>query len=251
MGVPTTDVEPHSQTITGDLRGEESQLTGSCGGHGSERVYRIVLDEPKEIHAAVEGQDAVLYIRNEVCDNEDKEIMCDRFGRELVGSFPPGVYYLIVDAFRTSEDPLPFSLHLEFSESPVLACENRFDVVNVDPVSQTFGGRLAFEGRDDSQLCPDAIFGPSSSEDVYGFIIERPTRLHASLFANEEVTVLYLRKDNCARSSETACANNSHLIPFTQMVETLQPGRYFLFVDGGTSLSNHDYRLVLDFKDAE
>jgi hypothetical protein len=115
-----------TQTVTATL-GESTgrnDYQGTCGGSGVDHVYSFTTTECADLTATVAGFDSVLYLRSECSSVEPAdELACndDHELDELRGSLieisdlPPGTYYLIVDAF-SSTDAGEYNLTVAFDE---------------------------------------------------------------------------------------------------------------------------------------
>ena len=104
---------PADNHITGMfMSGAASQLTGSCGGLGSEVVYEIRLHEAKVMVATTDTgnttADTVLYIRGANCSDASSELACNDnvsstdLASTVTAALPIGTSYLVVDSHDTS-----------------------------------------------------------------------------------------------------------------------------------------------------
>ena len=106
-------------------------ISPTCGGAGSERVYRFTIDAPRSLRAStVDGQttaDTVLYLRGE-CRDTTTELSCsDDFeganaSEIFVERIEAGTYYLVVDAFRAT-DSGSYKLTTEFTVPDGASCQ--------------------------------------------------------------------------------------------------------------------------------
>ena len=100
--------------INGKLDREDASelISPTCGGAGSETVYRFQLDAPRSLIASTDYSqttaDTVLYLRGD-CRDTATELSCsdDFEGRDsseiFVERIEPGTYYLVVDGFRATD----------------------------------------------------------------------------------------------------------------------------------------------------
>lgn len=91
------------------MAGAQSNLTGACGGTGTEVVYEIRALVPKVIVATTNldttTADTVLYLRSADCTDMSQELLCndnidtsDDQSTLTVSISTPGTYYLVVDS---------------------------------------------------------------------------------------------------------------------------------------------------------
>jgi V8-like Glu-specific endopeptidase len=115
------------QTITAMLRDsvEQNDYQGTCGGAGPDHVYSFTTTACADLTATVDGDiDSVLYLRSACASVEPTdELACndDQEPGEVVSSLieisdlEPGTYYLIVDAFSSTEAG-EYTLTTEFED---------------------------------------------------------------------------------------------------------------------------------------
>jgi MYXO-CTERM domain-containing protein len=103
-----------SQTVTatlGPITGR-NDYRGTCGGDGTDHVYRFTTSERTGLIARVRGIDSVLYLRsacasasasNEVACNDDHPDAGGTGSSIAVSDLPPGTYHLMVDTYSAAE----------------------------------------------------------------------------------------------------------------------------------------------------
>jgi hypothetical protein len=131
-----------SGTFTGTTIGHPIDYVGSCGGHGSEAIFALVLSAPSHVTVDTKGSnfDTTLYMRTGVCA-EGPEIACNDDGGFQPGSIYamakielpllyPGLYYLFVDGFAATDggfDSGPYVVNIDIVPNPPEVCDNGAD----------------------------------------------------------------------------------------------------------------------------
>jgi hypothetical protein len=131
-----------SGTYTGTTVGHPVDYVSSCGGHGSEAIFAIVLSAPSRVTVDTIGSnfDTALYMRTGVCA-EGPEIACnDDAGKQDDSMYSyskielpllyPGLYYLFVDGFAATDygvDSGAYVANISIEPNPKENCDNGTD----------------------------------------------------------------------------------------------------------------------------
>jgi hypothetical protein len=131
-----------SGSYTGTTTGHPIEYVGSCGGHGSEAIFALILSAPSRVTVDTIGTnfDAALYLRTGVCA-EGPEIACNDDAGSQESSFYayskielsllyPGIYYLFVDGFAATDygvDSGKYIANISIEPNPKEICDNGID----------------------------------------------------------------------------------------------------------------------------
>lgn len=150
--------------VTGTTGGDNSpnELTGRCGGTGSEEAYFFEIDSVSAVTITTDfpetTADTVVYLRSD-CRAPATELGCnDDFGalvsRLEIPRLEPGGYYLIVDSSGT--DPAAYSLEIQLFTPQGEACEPGVSVCTGDLICRLATASSANETCETS-VCDDGM----------------------------------------------------------------------------------------------
>lgn len=229
--------------------------TGTCGlPGGRDLVYRLTLTDPRRIRAetvapAGAAYDTVVHVRD-TCNLPPSELVCDdnsgtgTFSR-IDRQFDPGTYFFFADArSANAQGDLAFELEVDPQNTcanptpmviPALNATNRF-------VGSTNGATNDFQAP-----CGG---GQQSSDHVYTFTITQQMLIR---FETEPVpngqydTALALHAAPCTPGMPMtiACDDDGGQFTLSRIEAFLQPGTYFLTVDGFGINSSGVYSLAV------
>ena len=233
------------QPISADTMRFSDDAAGSCGGQGSPDVtYRLDIRSRTRVRASF-GQDSehppVMYLQS-TCGDARSEVAClsAMSGGSLDQTLNPGTYYLVVDGTDA----------------------NTFGVANVSVQLDDLGAleqacrtapmiRPGTQIRADSSTSTDrfqaSCGGSAQSPDlIYRLQIRRRSLVRLSSEQTGWDGVVYLRRDCLDQVTELGCnddaGDNRH-----SLVETiLEPGTYYVFVDGYAEGNQGPFTLDVD-----
>jgi hypothetical protein len=214
------------QDGTADTFAAADDLRGSCVGQpgGADVVYRVAIEERSLLQADASGAgfpDPVLYLQR-TCGEDETEVACAT--RSLSAVVDPGTYFLVADAPRRDafgEVTVRYELSdvgpLEAvcSDAPVLAPGEEVE------------GRTTGEDRFQA-TCGDGARNP---EAIYSLRIRERSQVELSVEARYD-SVLYVRRDCVDPGSEVDCNDDAGDAEHSRLDLTLDPGTYYVFVDG-------------------
>lgn len=233
------------QRIEGTLDCVSTHHRGSCGGDGSERVYRIALATPRRVRitpVSVEGGagDVALHLRD-ACEVPTSERACST--GVLEASLPAGEHVLVVDGVN-AESTGAFAIDVDVlepdacPEEPEIAIPIRAgDVVHVR-------GDTTGEG---AREFPTYFCNPTSSPDhVYRFVVTETSVLRfrgeSSTNFDAYITVL---SGPCTNPTAVACNDDSPTDARPLLEHTFAPGEYHLVVTGVYAMNWGQYDIAI------
>jgi hypothetical protein len=233
------------QPITADTMRFADDNAGSCGGQGSPDVtYRLDLRSRTRVRASF-GQDSehppVMYLQS-TCGDARSEVAClsAMSGGALDQTLNPGTYFLVVDgtdanAFGTAS----VSLQLDDLGALEQACR-------AAPMIRP-GTQVRADTTGSTDRFQASCGGQARSPDlIYRLQVRRRSLVRLSSEQTGWDGVVYLRRDCLDAVTELGCnddaGDNRH-----SMVETiLEPGTYFVFVDGYAEGNQGPFTLDVD-----
>lgn len=236
--------KPLVQHATGSLTGNLDAAEASCGAKGPEIPHR--LDIPSRARARVnlhsEDFNPTVHLRR-ACADDATEVACSDSGMKasdatLVTMLDAGTYTVFADSNEHGQHG-NYRLDVDLTTETGRgvrgdACADAITLVGDDKVAlgDTFDARDDFAGSCAGKNAPDMM---------YRFDVTSRSRVTARFDGEEGSHVLTLFKNCADKTSEIACKN--------QLDEMLNPGTYFLAVDGSEKAPFGHFGLRLRVRD--
>ncbi len=239
----TLGLNEHS--VEGDTFYARDDLGGKCGGQGApDVVYRFELARRSRVTSHFNEQESThTFVLLRSCADRASELACGPFIDELL---PPGVYYLAVDgAVADAVGRFMFGFLARDVSAQESAC--RAPPALVD--GQTATGTTTNAGDRFSTSCAGREDAQASSDRVYRFTLAARARVKLLLTTPSWDGVIAIRKScmdpphAAARSNEVACNNDFQDSRHAKIETTLDPGTYFVVVDGHQARNEGAYTL--------
>jgi hypothetical protein len=236
--------------VRGDTFPAKDDTSGKCGGTGAADVfYRLEVPGRARFLARFTSEEAPhIFVLSKACADRSTEIAC---GRAVDETLAAGTYFLAVDG----NAPDAFGAFVfEWSARDVAAQELgcRAPPLLVD--GQSIAGTTAGASNKFIASCGASGGADSAGDRVYRVTIAARSRVHLSLTTPQWNGVLALRSScldapgSTPRSSEVACNASSDDAHHAHLEANLEPGTYFVVVDGrghdGEGAFTLDYRVV-------
>jgi hypothetical protein len=224
---------------------DDAQATCGNGAEGADAAWRIDVAERARVRVTehVDQGNPVLHVRR-VCADADSEVACGEGGAApgdatVTAVLDPGAYTVFADAEELATAG-PYTLALE--TAPLVGTATPSDGCgDAAPLSAGASGAVAgdtFTARDD---VAGRCGGAGAADVVYRLDVPARSRLVASL-EHEEAPHLLVAWRRCAeRSAEIGCG--------PALNEVVDPGTYFLAVDGATPDSFGRFSLHWSLRD--
>lgn len=258
-GVPAdgcADAQPLQlveKRIDGDTFRARDDVGGKCTGQGTPDVlYRFELARRSRVSAHFLAQEGShVFVLSSRCGDRASELACAANVDETLG---PGIYSLAVDgAAQEGLGRFAFAFSAKDVAAQEAACKAPPLLAPGQKISGTTigsGDRFATTcgGREDAQASPDR---------VYRIELKPRARIQLSLETPGFDGVLALRKScldpprvRAPRSAEVTCNNDFQDSRHSRIETTLEPGTYFVVVDGHQSKNEGaftlEYKLIGD-----
>jgi hypothetical protein len=228
--------------LTIDTFRATDDFQASCGGRGApDLVYRLELRSRSRLRASLaEAEFApVLYVQS-ACGGA--EVLCADLssGQPVDHTLAPGSYYLVVDG----QTPDAFgSARIAFQLDDLGAMEALCRQAPLLRPGQQITGDTA--GSTDRFQATCAA-GAQSPDLVYRLVLRRAQRVRISSEQSDYDGAIYVRSDCLDPSTEVACNDDAGDNRHSLIEVTLQPGTYYVFVDGYAQGSQGHFTLDVD-----
>lgn len=236
------------KSVEGDTFAAHDDLGGKCGGQGApDVVYRFDLPGRSRVTARfAEQESSHTFVLMKSCSDRSSEIACSAFIDEMLA---PGVYFLAVDgAAAEALGRYTFAFLARDVSAQEGACRAPPSLADGQTVSGTTvnaGDKFTTScaGREDQQASPDRI---------YKMTLAARAKVKLTLTTPTWDGVLAIRK-SCidpprsptTRLNEAGCNNDFQDTRHAKIETTLDPGTYFVVVDGHQSKNEGAYALEL------
>lgn len=226
--------------VSGDTFQAADDLAGSCGGQGNaDVVYEINLPDASTVTAQVSNAafNPVMYFQSR-CGTAGSEQACAQ-SNQISANLPRGRHYLVVDG-RTPNDFGAFEIQLEIRSAAAAqnACRR---ATRIRP-GQTVRGNTTGNTDNFHASCAG---GARSPEEVYSLRVPRRMDVQIDSTTNNFDGALYLRSDCMSEPSEVACDDDFQSTTASRIITTLDPGTYYIFMDGFSQNNAGDYELTV------
>jgi hypothetical protein len=228
---------PLGQDVTGTTAGcvaDAFQATCAAGARSPEKVYRFNLAARSRVRVdgATTSHDGALYIRSN-CTDPASEIVCnDDYGDNrhslLTATLDAGTYYLFADGYAEGEQGT-YNIRAQVaalggSAIPGDACSS------AQPLAP---GRIRGSTMPAAADVTGTCAGSQDAADVvYSLNVTEASRLRVRMVRSDMRAALYLQSTCGAQASEIVCAASEASTPFPMIERVVQPGTYFVVVDG-------------------
>lgn len=245
--------------LRGSTRGQPDRLVATCAGgaKGPEVIHKLELSRQSRVRIHQNSEfDGSLYVRGS-CEDPSTELACnddfvDGRSSQVVLTLSPGDYYVVTDSFSRGEAG-SYGLLVERIDEP--APRSLADACAEAEGAELVVGRHELDTFTAPSSMAGSCGGKDSPEVVFSFALTEPRELAARLEHPELNAVLYVRSRCEDVTSEQACyvaprLDRSPAEPRNDSGElrvTLEPGRYFLVVDGSAAEDMGAASLVVRF----
>ncbi|HEX8790161.1 MAG TPA: hypothetical protein VF765_04365 [Polyangiaceae bacterium] len=228
--------------VQGDTFAARDDLAGSCGGAGApDVVYRLDVPERSRLVAALdqaESQQLLVVWRH--CGDRSSEVACGRFVDAVVA---PGSYWVAVDGASPDEyGRFSINWSLQDLTAQATACA----AAPVLQPGRTVSASTAGAGDRFASSCAGGNSLITGPDRVFRFSLSSAAKVRVSLVAASFEAALSLRKAcGDAPGAELDCRDDSDIARRTTLQRALEPGSYWVVVDGQSP--NDQGAFTLDF----
>ncbi|MGF1466881.1 MAG: hypothetical protein ACFCGT_12180 [Sandaracinaceae bacterium] len=222
------------QAVTGTTVGAADSFQASCAGNAQspERLYSLDVSTRSRVRVRMQStHDGALYLRSS-CLDPTTEVACNDDHRDtnhsmITATVAPGTYFVFADGYAGSSQG-DYSMQADLA--PVAG-----GGANADTCAAALPHALPQDLEVDTFAAADDLAGScgggGAPDVVYRLDVQNRIRLRLRLGDTEvESAVVYLRRRCDQAGTEVACGAFSG--PQDSMEASLEPGTYYLVVDG-------------------
>ena len=236
--------------VAGTLLDKQDDLDVSCGFRYRDVVHTFTLDADSDVTVELDaGVFANMSIRRS-CEGP-AEVRCASGSppRARLRNMTAGTYYVIAESSRASS----YTLSVDATTPPTVPVEvaDNDSCPSAHEVPATGG---LFHGSTAAPLVNDyttALCGSSagSSDAAYRLSLTSRQRVVMSTEGSSFDTVLHVHRDACTSGAELYCDDDGGDGSTSLIDRVLDPGTYFIIVDGYSSASSGEYYLEVMVSD--
>lgn len=239
-------LQPNEKRVEGDTFRARDDVGGRCTGQGAPDVlYRFELARRSRVSAHFVAQEGShVFVLSSRCGDRASELACSANIDETLG---PGIYSLAVDGAQ-QEGLGRFAF--AFATRDVAAQEAACKAPPLLAPGQKVSGTTAGSGDRFSTTCGGREDAQASPDRVYRIELKARARIQLLLETPGFDGVLALRKScidpprvRAPRSAEVTCNNDFQDSRHSRIDSTLEPGTYFVVVDGHQTKNEGAYTL--------
>jgi hypothetical protein len=204
-------------------------------------IYRVDVPKRARVSARINRQEGDhVFVMMKTCGDKSTEIACGERVDELLAA---GTYYLAVDGKGTEGfGKVSFDFRVRDVGAQEAACHTAPLLVDGHVVTASTAGA----GDKFTTSCGGPEHSQSSPDRLYKLVLNARTHIRLTLLTTSWDGVLAIRK-SCleppttnggtagARGAEVACNNDAEDARHSRIDTTLEPGTYFVQVDGHAS----------------
>lgn len=220
------------QTVSGSTNQAVDVSTGRCvPGGAPDMVYEFTLENRANVcFDMTSTYDGALFLQSE-CGQDMTEIACnddapDTRHSAVRETLEPGTYYLFASGFAEARGN--FSLTSAIAETPEPAEVCRQAQV-LTPGQDAQGTTLGCQPDAFQATC---AAGARSADKVYRLEVPQRSRVRVATTTDTHDGALYIRSACNDAASEIVCNDDHRDTRHSMVTATLDPGSYFVFVDG-------------------
>lgn len=232
------------QDLMADTFTAADDLAGSCGGQGApDVVYRLDLQSRTRVRARFLDQEfaPVVYLQS-ACGTQTSEVFCvdATAGAPIDQIVAAGTYYLVVDG-QTADSFGAAQISLQLDDLGALEQSCR-SAPMIRPGRQVTGDTTGSTDRFQATCAGNA----QSPDLVYRLQLRRRQRVRISSEQADFDGAIYVRSDCTDAATEVACNDDAGDNRHSMIEVVLDPGTYFVFVDGYASGNQGHFTLDVD-----
>ncbi len=219
-------------------------LAGSCGGRGApDVVYRLDLRSRTRVRLNFADREfaPIVYLQS-ACGTESSEVFCvdPASSGPIDQVVPAGTYYLVFDG-QTADSFGSAQVALQLDDMGALEQSCRSAPL-IRPGRQITGDTTSSTDRFQATCAGNA----QSPDLVYRLQLRRRQRVRISSEQQDFDGAIYVRTDCTDITTEVACNDDAGDNRHSMLEVVLDPGTYFVFVDGYARANRGHFTLDVD-----
>jgi len=237
------EASPVGRRVELDTIQAHDDSTGSCGGQGAaDVVYQLNIAARSRLRATIEGNEfaGALYVQSR-CGDASSELACQPFGVNhkaavIDTTVAAGQYVLVVDG-NTANDFGSGTLVVQVDDLAALERVCR-SAPQLRPGQEERGSTALGNDRFQASCANNA----TSNDVVYQLVVRRRS-LAKIVLAGDYDSTLHLRSTCTDIATEIACNDDQGDNRHSGIEAALDPGTYYVIVDGFRSGNQGNYTL--------
>lgn len=232
------------QDLMVDTFQASDDLSGSCGGSGApDVVYRLDLRSRTRVRMNFADHEfaPIVYLQS-ACGTQSSEVFCvdPTAGGPIDQVVPAGTYYLVIDG-QTADSFGSAQMTLQLDDMGALEQSCRSAPL-IRPGRQIIGDTTPSTDRFQATCAGNA----QSPDLVYRLQLRRRQRVRISSEQQDFDGAIYVRTDCTDGTTEVACNDDAGDNRHSLVEVVLDPGTYFVFVDGYATGNRGHFTLDVD-----
>jgi hypothetical protein len=231
------------QDLAADTFAAGDDLQGSCGGQGApDVVYRLDLQSRTRLRATFADQEfpSVVYLTSQCGGGNEVFCVDTSAGQPIDQTLAAGTYFLVVDG--TTPDGFgsaQIAMQLDDLGALDAACRA---APQIRPGHQVTGDTTTSTDRFQATCA-----GMAQSPDlIYRLVLRRRQHVRLSAEQQDFDGAIYIRRDCLDANTEVACNDDAGDTRHSFIDTVLEPGTYYVFVDGYASGNQGHFSLDVD-----
>lgn len=234
--------------MTVDSFQAKADVRVSCAADSSaDLVYKLDVKAKSRLFVStLEDEGHHVFALQKTCGDTKGEVACEvtSTSKGLDVTVDPGSYFLVVKG-KNADDfgRLKMSAKLRELAPAVAACKAAPKLVPGTPISDT---TTASADRFASEKCGGALWNQQSGDKVYQFTLKEKSKVSLSLKPGTFYNAIMSLRTDCSdpTRNELTCSNYYS----KQIDQTLDPGTYFVVVDGNGTKAEGTFTLEMASK---
>lgn len=234
--------------LTADTFTMGDDATGSCGGAGApDAVYRLNLTSRSRVRASFTTAEfpPVMYLQR-TCGDQTSEVFCldGRSSTPIDQTLAAGTYYLVVDGADQNAFGAA-AVHVQVDDMGALEAACRSAPL-IRPGHQVTGTTAGSTDRFQATCAG----GAASPDLIYRLQIRRRSTVRITSEQTDWDGAIYVRSDCTDQTSELACNDDAGDNRHSMLETELDPGTYYVFMDGFASANQGAFTIDVDVQSA-
>ena len=230
----------------GDTFDARDDVATGCGASGTADVmFRVDLLRKARFTARIRKEEGKHQIALQSdCGVLSAELDC---GRSVDRVLPAGSYWVVVqDTARETFGRFELGYRIQDVTAAENACKAAVALAPGRPTT----GSITGAGNQFSASCAGPVDTQEGPDRVHKFTLAKRSKVQLQLRADAFQAVMTLRQNCLETTSEMGCQFGSRAGRPLELERTLDPGTYFVVVDGKDADSEGEYTLELKVEDA-
>lgn len=235
---------PGGDDLTADTFTMGDDASGSCGGSGApDAIYRLDLRSRSRVRASFASAEfpPVVYVQR-TCGDATSEVFCldGRTGSPIDQTLAAGTYYLVVDGADGNSFGAA-SVHVQVDDLGALEASCRSAPL-IRPGHQVTGTTVGSTDRFQATCAG----GAQSPDAIYRLQIRRRSTVRITSEQTDWDGAIYIRSDCTDQTTELGCNDDAGDNRHSMLETELEPGTYFVFMDGFASGNQGAFTIDVD-----